>query len=100
MYSHLGFTENLEKLVGSSFNADKSFELWAINRKIKEIIQLDDQWLVVVEPQLKGYQTVKINYNDTDIKADETAAFRIVLFRVVAPDGYELERTVGILPVQ
>ncbi|AOT71943.1 hypothetical protein Gferi_21820 [Geosporobacter ferrireducens] len=79
MYSHLGFTENLEKPVGSSFNAGKSFELWAINRKIKEIIQLDDQWLVVVEPQLKGYRTVKINYNDTDIKTDETAAFRSVL---------------------
>lgn len=99
LYFHLGFTENLENPVGSSFNAAESFELWAINRKVKEIIQLDDQWLIVVEPQLQGYQTVKINYADTDIKTDEATEPRIMLFRVVTPDGYELERTVGILPV-
>jgi hypothetical protein len=100
LYHHLGFTENLEKPVGSWFKADESFEIWAINRKIKEIIQLDDEWLIVVEPQLQGYQTVKINYADNDIEINETIEPRIMLFRVITPDGYELERTARMLPVK
>ncbi|TJX60775.1 copper amine oxidase N-terminal domain-containing protein [Soehngenia saccharolytica] len=100
LYHHLGFTESLEKPVGSSFNASESFEIWAINRKIKEIIRLDNEWLIVVEPQLQGYQTVKINYADNDIEINETTEPRTMLFRVVTPDGYELERTASILPIK
>jgi len=100
LYYHLGFTENWGKPVGSSFNSAESFEIWSISRKVKEIIKLDDQWLVLVEPQLQGYQTLKINYKDTDIKTDQTSEPRVMIFRVITPDGYELERTVGILPVQ
>jgi len=100
LYYGLGFTENWGKPVGSSFNATESFELWVITNKVKEVIQLNDQWLVIVEPQLQGYQTVKIDYSDTDINIEETSEPRGMLFRVFTPDGYELERIVGILPVK
>lgn len=100
LHYHLGFPENFEKPVGSSFNASDSFEIWTINRTIREILQLDDEWLIVVEPQLQGYQTVKINYANNDIKINETTEPRTMLFRVVTPDGYELERTASILPIK
>ena len=98
LYYRLGFTE--EKLGGSSFNSLDSFELWLINRKVKEIYRLGDEWLVVVEPQLQGYQIVKINYDDAGMTVDETTEPRLMLFRVVTPEDFELERAAQILPVQ
>jgi len=98
LYYHLGFNESSGAPI-SSFNASESFELLSINHKITEIIQLDNQWLVIVEPQLQGYQTARINYDDTDIRKETKEELQVILFRFVTPDGYELERTTGILPV-
>jgi len=100
LYYGLGFPENWGKPVGSSFNSLSSFELWLVNRKVKEIIRLGNEWLVVAEPQLQGYQTVRINYHDAGMKVNETTKVQLMLFRMVTPDGYELERTARFLPAR
>lgn len=101
LYYRLGFTDDYEKPVsGSSFTVFDSFELWLINHKIKEIFHLDKEWLVVTEPQLQGFQTVRIDYDNTGLKVDEKAELKLMLFRLVTPDGYELERAAGYFPVQ
>lgn len=100
LYYMIGFSEDWEKPVGSSFNSSHSFELWLLSHKVKEIYRLDDEWLVVVEPQLQGYQTVRINYSDAGIMVDKETKSRIMLFRMVTPEGYELERAAEVLPVQ
>ncbi len=61
---------------------------------------MDDEWLVVVEPQLQGYQTVRIDYVDAGMEVDETTEPRLMLSRVVTPEGYELERAAQVLPVR
>lgn len=94
------YSDDRQKPVGSSFDSSSSFELWLIHRKVKEIYRLDDEWLVVVEPRLQGYQTVRIDYADAGMKVDEAAESRIMLFRVVTPEGYELERAAQVLPVR
>lgn len=43
LYYRLGFPENWEKPVGSSFGSLNSSELWLINCKVKEIVRLDDE---------------------------------------------------------
>ncbi|ADI01927.1 copper amine oxidase N-terminal domain-containing protein [Syntrophothermus lipocalidus] len=98
LYYSLGFTK--EKVGSTFFNSLNSFELWLINRKVKEIYRLGDEWLVVVEPQLQGYQTVKINYDDVGMTIDEATEPSLMLFRVVTPDGYELEQAAQLLPVR
>lgn len=100
LYYTLGFPESWQNPVGSSFNSSSSFELWLLSRKVKEIYRLDNEWLVVVEPQLQGYQTVRINYVDAGMEVDETTEPRLMLFRVVTPEGYELERAAQVLPVR
>lgn len=72
----------------------------SINHKITDIVQLDNQWLITVEPKLQGYQTVRINYSDMDMRKEIQEEMSVMLFRFVTPDGYELERTTGILSVQ
>jgi len=101
LYYRLGFAEDWDKPIGGSFfSPEASFELWLISYKTKEIKHLNNEWLVVVEPQLSGYQTVKINYSDADMKvAQNMDDGQLMLFRIVTPEGYELERTAALLPV-
>lgn len=98
LYYGLGFTEDWKKPVGSSFRPSETFELWLVHRKVRAIYRLGDEWLVVVEPRLSGYQTVKVTYRDAGLRGTEEG--RLMLFRVVTPEGYELERVAATLPVR
>lgn len=97
LYYRLGFAEDWDKPIGGSFIPSEAFELWLIKYKVKEIKRLNNEWMVVVEPQLSGYQTVKINYADADMDGTASTDGRLMLFRIVTPEGYELERTAALL---
>lgn len=99
LYS-LGFGEDWGKPVFSNFSYREAFELLLLSGRIKEIYHLNNEWLVVVEPCLKGYQTVKITYADAGMEVEEETVPELQLFRVATPDGYELERTAMNLPVR
>ncbi|HHY38992.1 MAG TPA: copper amine oxidase N-terminal domain-containing protein [Clostridia bacterium] len=98
LYYCLGFDEDWDKPVGSSFSPKEAFELWLVSCRVLEVRRLGSEWLVVVEPALKGYQTVRVKYSDAGIEVDEREGARLMLFRIVTPDGYELERTAAYLP--
>lgn len=72
-----------------------SFVLCLIGRQVKEIYRLNNEWMVVVEPRLQGLQSVLINY--PGMWEGSGPDYVLSLFRVVTPEGYEMERVVRYL---
>jgi len=64
----------------------------SLNSKVKEIKLLDQQLLVVVEPQLKGFQTIWVKFSDMEIDNERRPFF----IQYVTPEGYLLEQDVEI----
>jgi len=62
----------------------------SLNSRVKEIKLLDQQLLVVVEPQLKGFQTIWVKFSDMEIDNDRKPFF----IQYVTPEGYLLEQDV------
>lgn len=98
LYYMLGFDDDWEKPVGSAFSSEEAFEIWLVSYRALEVVRLGSEWLVVVKPALAGYQTIKVNYADAGIETGNGRGPRLMLFRIVTPDGYELERTAAFLP--
>ncbi len=63
----------------------------SLNAKAKEIKLLDQQLLVVVEPQLNGFQTIWVNFSDMYITNDRKPFF----IQYLTPEGYLLEQDVA-----
>jgi len=64
--------------------------LLSVNSKVKEIKLLDQQLLVVVEPQLKGFQTIWVKFSNMEVDNDRKPFF----IQYVTPEGYLLEQDV------
>jgi len=62
----------------------------SLSSKVKEIKLLDQQLLVVVKPQLKGFQTIWVKFSDMEINNNRKPFF----IQYVTPEGYLLEQDV------
>lgn len=80
LYCSLGFDEDWAKPVGSTFDSNKAFELWLVSCRALEVRRLGREWLVIVEPALAGYQTVRIDYPDAGIRTDGAEGRQFMCF--------------------
>jgi len=70
----------------------------SLNSKVKEIKLLDQQMLVIVEPQLTGFQTIWVKFSDMEIEPEsyllEQNERKSFFIQYITPEGYLLEQNV------
>jgi len=80
----MGFTDDTAP-VGISFKNAEEVAVIAVEARIKDVIKLDNQLQIVIEPMRKGYHIIALS-------GEEYAGSQPL---VVTPEGFELELPMG-----